>query len=638
MSNTRPFSVRRRAFTLLEMIVNLALVTLIVAGISSAMVLVSRGLPETGGAQASFDVARVLNDFAEELRTATYITNRSHRSITLTTPDRNNDGLPEVVTYDWSGTSGAALTRTQNSADPVTLIHGTAQFNLAFEDTVRTTTISGPPTESSETELMSYTDTSANLADAEVSDVESWAQYFKPTLPQDTSSWSVGRVEFMAKSAVHKQPTTVELRVPENDLTPSATVIDSATLDSGELGKNHAWITKTFSAATALSPSDGLCLTFQADSGRPAHVQYIERGVTLNNAALVHGQPDWGTAQSTQALLFKIHGTTTAPGPQLAWTSLSTTGIRVRIAASEALHVIETHVRMLNAPCVADALWAADFTADPTLLDINADGVADWIAAGAGFVEGQLTTGRWQIDRALDSNPENDFDTLTVIEAQVRDTVSSDDGAGIAVNFDRNGTTCAPLSVIIRLESDNTQTLRLRNDIDGGETVTLAQVGQLSSAFHAVRLILDDRSDTVNLTVDGEDRGTFNYTRFSTIDSRRTVRVYDAGSGGEIGEVTIHQGGYLGLDSNTHPVAAAGISPTSGDAPLELDFDGRGSSDSDAEALLYAWDFGDGTATDASNGKTSLTAAGVYTATLTVTDDKGGVSMDQVHITVEASE
>jgi len=92
-------------------------------------------------------------------------------------------------------------------------------------------------------------------------------------------------------------------------------------------------------------------------------------------------------------------------------------------------------------------------------------------------------------------------------------------------------------------------------------------------------------------------------------------------------------------DTNRVPVADVTASPTSGAAPLSVDFNGSASSDPDAgDTLTYLWDFGDGSpATETANPTTSHTYAtnGTYTATLRVRDDHGATSApDTVRIDV----
>ena len=85
-----------------------------------------------------------------------------------------------------------------------------------------------------------------------------------------------------------------------------------------------------------------------------------------------------------------------------------------------------------------------------------------------------------------------------------------------------------------------------------------------------------------------------------------------------------------GAPPNNPPTAVASGSPTSGTAPLTVNFDGSGSSDPDAgDTISYSWDLnGDGTFGDSTAQKPSFTytSAGTYNAVLKVTDSHNASS------------
>lgn len=89
-----------------------------------------------------------------------------------------------------------------------------------------------------------------------------------------------------------------------------------------------------------------------------------------------------------------------------------------------------------------------------------------------------------------------------------------------------------------------------------------------------------------------------------------------------------------GGNQNTAPIAVLSATPTSGETPLYVDFDGSASSDVDGDILTYAWDFGDGNSS--SNAVTSHTynSPGVYIVMLTVDDGNGGTDSESINITV----
>ena len=89
--------------------------------------------------------------------------------------------------------------------------------------------------------------------------------------------------------------------------------------------------------------------------------------------------------------------------------------------------------------------------------------------------------------------------------------------------------------------------------------------------------------------------------------------------------------------ANQPPTAVATANPTTGNAPLTVQFDGSGSSDPDRDPISYAWDLdADGAYDDstATNPTYTYSSQGVYTAGLRVTDSRGGSDTDSVTISV----
>jgi len=77
---------------------------------------------------------------------------------------------------------------------------------------------------------------------------------------------------------------------------------------------------------------------------------------------------------------------------------------------------------------------------------------------------------------------------------------------------------------------------------------------------------------------------------------------------------------------NKPPVPAFTRSPSNGEAPLSVFFDASASVDPDGMILSHEWDFGDGATTTGKTATRTYSEAGVYQATLTVTDDDGAQS------------
>ena len=89
---------------------------------------------------------------------------------------------------------------------------------------------------------------------------------------------------------------------------------------------------------------------------------------------------------------------------------------------------------------------------------------------------------------------------------------------------------------------------------------------------------------------------------------------------------------------NQGPVAVAKADVTSGPAPLTVTFDASGSSDADGSIASYTWAFGDGSIGTGAKVTHIYGAPGVFTATLTVTDNAGAKSTNNVPISISAAD
>ncbi len=132
-----------------------------------------------------------------------------------------------------------------------------------------------------------------------------------------------------------------------------------------------------------------------------------------------------------------------------------------------------------------------------------------------------------------------------------------------------------------------------------------------------------------------------------------SVEAADTAAGGvaepfdEMPDNLAYQGTYS-VESNdacapdTAPTAILTASPQSGSVPLQVAFDGSGSSDPDAgdSVASYTFDFGDGSAPVTQSSPTithTYTNAGDFKATLTVTDTHGKKSIDNASAVIEVS-
>lgn len=160
--------------------------------------------------------------------------------------------------------------------------------------------------------------------------------------------------------------------------------------------------------------------------------------------------------------------------------------------------------------------------------------------------------------------------------------------------------------------------------------VTVETEGELS----ALKLVVDQRNVTLS---EGGVAGTYTGSFIApsaageyTVDVEVTDKAGNTDTYQD--QATLTVGGTT--TAGSAPTAVASADLTTGLAPLTVNFTGVG-SDADGQVASYSWNFGDGS--PALTGETAnhtYVNPGVYTATLTVTDNAGLTNTSTVAITV----
>jgi PKD repeat protein len=131
---------------------------------------------------------------------------------------------------------------------------------------------------------------------------------------------------------------------------------------------------------------------------------------------------------------------------------------------------------------------------------------------------------------------------------------------------------------------------------------------------------VDNTADGSIITVTGRFQGTADF------DPVGTINLTSAG----VDDLFIAQ--YRQEGTNQAPVASFTTAPGIGE--LDLFVDGTASSDPDGAVVDWDWDFGDGATAMSDHTTHTYAAAGVYTISLTVTDDLGETGSSSQSVTV----
>lgn len=117
-------SCRPRALTLPELVLSISIMSVLLGGIGSAMLLAGKTMPSGNAALiADAKASAALVQIASELSFASSVSTVSATVLEFSVPDRNHGAAgPELIRYQWSGTIGDPLYRRYNGGTPAIVV------------------------------------------------------------------------------------------------------------------------------------------------------------------------------------------------------------------------------------------------------------------------------------------------------------------------------------------------------------------------------------------------------------------------------------------------------------------------------------------------------------------------------------
>ncbi len=537
---------RRPAFTLVELVVSLAVAGVLLVGLGSAIVLAAQALPASDRPVDRIVAQRgVLDQLTSELASADYLVETTGTALTYILADRDADGLPERVRYAWSGTAGDSLTRQLNGGTAQVVLEDVEAFALDYSQHQGTRTFTGVPVESSETLLAGQT-TATTLYSVTVRSTLWPGQYFQPTLTGDAIAWRITRARLRArKKGTVDQVCAVQLRAAGTGTVPTDQVLDEYTLNESTLPaetSSFTWRDIPFTACPRLRPDECLCLAITATAADAAQLQYRAVSASTNQAYLQGNSSGW-SSYPDYALMAAMYGTVYTRGADETATWSYWSGVQIDVATAEHERV-SSAARLVNLPPVVTHCWQADFSSDPTEVDLWRDG-SDWVMdTGSSFSDDRLSGGVWLANQTLNSEPALACSELTTAELRFCDSSADSEGPTLRLHVDAGGGQYGYLEATLANYTPGGQTLTLRSK-SGASPVVLTSVPGLPDGFVTLRLIIDPASDIVNLAVDEQDYGTFPYSFISGTGLPNVQLVPEIGTGAEFDHVRVWVGGTL---------------------------------------------------------------------------------------------
>jgi hypothetical protein len=235
---------------------------------------------------------------------------------------------------------------------------------------------------------------------------------------------------------------------------------------------------------------------------------------------------------ASRRMFYSVWGTYTLPGLTHNLVRNYVSHVQLVLQSGKQSHSrVDTSVPLVNLPEQLSSYWRTDFDRDPTLTDADGDGTLDWALAAGTFDDGTLLDGVWSAAAgvALETRPANDFTNTTVVEVCCKNKSSSGNGAVTHINADRQGGLYAPLSAVLKLQSDGItqyQTLTLLGYTSDFNPVTLFTSPRLSTDFVTFRLTLLPQLNLVNVHINGEDQGAYTYPAYAPTESNRFLTIF----------------------------------------------------------------------------------------------------------------
>lgn len=327
----------RSAFTLTELVIAIAVSTVLVGGLLSAVAIATKAATP-GIASGVRESHAVLDQIASELANAIEIRSRTDRAISFVVPDRNNDGTGETLAYSWTGIAGSPLTRSINASTPVNVLDAIHEFRLSFSLTAKSVETPGTGAESLATTLISNTATS-NAATTSITATQWCGQYFRPVLPANAMGWRLSKLRFAAASdGASNGVTRVEIRSAADGDIPGSTVLTETTLLESALKGSIGWVEHTYTGMPLMNPNSGLCVVFRHQSDAVScKVQHINGTYLTHGKFLVttDGGLSW-TASHTGMLSIVVIASTVAPGATSATTQYEVASVHMSLSAESA--------------------------------------------------------------------------------------------------------------------------------------------------------------------------------------------------------------------------------------------------------------------------------------------------------------
>lgn len=437
---------RRGAFTLVELVVSTAIISIILLGVVSALGIATSALPSQRTRSAD-TLHNTLSVLPSDLHDAIIVRDLSSTTLEATLPDRNGDGLPELVRYETQSGSGHSIVRTFNNT-PVTIAPGLAQVDFTAQKRAVSEPVASAAAVSAAGDLGQVpSDWSSPGTYQTFAKNCGYAQMIAPSLPDSAGWWTITEVRMLMRMTDSSGDPTrrkIQIRLADSSGLPTSTVLFEAQFAAVQnFGNPVNAPSLAVSGVPFLAPGQAVCVCFVNEGGNlPGYSVKVGTGSGQGMSISKDKGATW-TSQANATLFVGLTGTYITPTQESVVTHTFVTALGSTVVDSFK-QTIRTPVPLSSPVPLLTDWWRADFETLPSTLDFNRDGAADWTESAGGYSMSDLSGGWLRCSKALSMKSSLAFDEPMDVRCKLRIeatgqtwylTTITDRGSGLAAKL-----------------------------------------------------------------------------------------------------------------------------------------------------------------------------------------------------------
>ncbi len=306
----------RSAFSLVELITAMAVSGILVGAMGVVLITASSPLETGTGTHDDERVAaEAIADFESDIAGATKFFELSDKAVWFEVPDRNDDGQPEHIRYEWSGKADDPLTRSTNGAPPAPIAVGVQDLSISYIKRPGLT-----ETVSAERLIAEFnTHPSSTEGFTAASSASRVAQIFRPALSADAATWTATRLQLKLKNNTAPDGTLrVSIVALEGANLPGSTTYASADIKESTYIGGGSIVEVSFATCDPIPAGQPVAILIQGLDGAAAaaDVAYLASAsatmpFNVWMATTTNSGSTWQTYGQNRNLRFSVYGKVT---------------------------------------------------------------------------------------------------------------------------------------------------------------------------------------------------------------------------------------------------------------------------------------------------------------------------------------